>query len=198
MGGEFVMNNFHQCLEYSLGAREKFDESLLIAHIPNCVSVKKTGLDLDRAGIDYIATLKDGATVTIDSKTRQPGVWKYWKYGEPELALEAYSIEEKRVVGWLFKRSAVHPDYILYTFDRRDTDKFYFIPFILLKRAAFGNWKAWERRYGLTKQPNKGYTSTAIFVPASLVLKAVTDCMTGTVQQFHTAPYQSAGGFSYA
>lgn len=173
------MNDFHQCLEYSLGAREKFDESLLIAHIPNCVSVKKTGLDLDRAGIDYIATLKDGATVTVDSKTRTPGARRYWKHGEPELALERYSVVENKTIGWLLKKSPVHPDYILFTFDRADTDKYYFIPYLLLRKATYAHGKTWRGWFGITRQKNRGYHSDAVFVPASLVLKAVTDCMIG-------------------
>ena len=75
---------------------------------------------------------------------------------------------------------------ILYTFDKQDTDKFYLIPFVLLHKAAFDNWKEWERRYGIKEHPNTGingrqYHSSGIFVPASILLKTVSNLMTGAV-----------------
>ncbi|MBR2265211.1 MAG: hypothetical protein IJ882_00815 [Paludibacteraceae bacterium] len=175
------MNNFTACYEYSIGNREQFDVSLLERIIPSCAGVVKTETEIDKQGVDYIATLKDGSSVTIDAKTRQPGARKYWS-GEPELALEQYSVVQRKKVGWLFKRSPTHPDYILYTFAKEDTDKYYLIPFILLKKAAFENWKQWEQRFKIKYQPNEshgGYTSSALFVPASTLLSAVAEQMSG-------------------
>lgn len=182
--GRERLNDFYQCLEYSLGSRQEFDISLLISHIPDCVSVEKTDVETDKSGIDYIATLRDGSQVTIDAKTRKAGATRYWKHGEPELALERYSVVEKKIVGWLLKDSKTHPDYILYTFDRRDTDKYYFIPYLLLRKVAYRNGRIWRDTYGLTKQPNHGYYSDAIFVPASVVLKAVYATMCGQIPEY--------------
>ena len=176
------MNNFDKCFEYSLGSRERFDISLLRQVIPNCKTVEKTQSDTDRQGVDYIAYLKDGSKVTIDAKTRQPGAKRWWQHGEPELALEQYSVKETKKVGWLFKRSTIHPDYILYTFDKADTPKYYLIPFMLLRKAAFIKWQEWARKYLIKPQPNEthgGYTSTAIFVPASVLIAAVAEQMAG-------------------
>lgn len=178
------MNNFNQCYEYSLGARERFDTSLLSKFIPNFKSVIKTDSETDKKGIDYIATLRDGSTITIDAKTRVKGSSKYWKNNEPELALEQWSVVEQKKVGWVFKDSDQHPNYILYTFDRSDTDKFYFIPYLLLRKAAYRNWKQWEKMYGIKYQPNNshgGYTSSAIFIPANTLISAVSNEMISAV-----------------
>ncbi len=178
------MNSFTDCFEYSIGSREQFDIELLKSHI-RCESVEKTDDETDKLGIDYIVTFKDGSKMTVDAKTRKPGAKRYWTDG-PELALEQYSVVENKKIGWLFKRSETHPDYILYTFDKSDTDNFYIIPFVLLKKAAFINWSEWEKQFGIKKQPNSdfnGYTSSALFVPASIVLEAVAKQMTGTRQR---------------
>lgn len=179
------MNNFQQCFEYSIGQRELFDENVLRNVIPRCVSVQKTDAYTDKQGVDYIVTLRDGSQFTVDAKTRQKGAKRWWKQEEPELALEKYSVVELKKVGWLFKDSAVHPDYILYTFDKSDSDKFYLVPYVLLRKAASKRWKNWESQYGVKKQPNSshgGYTSDAIFVPASVLIGAVAHEMTGAVQ----------------
>lgn len=177
------MNNFRDCFEYSIGNREIFDISLLREYMPRGATIEKTKKDLDKLGVDYVITMKDGSTLTVDAKTRKPGASKYWR-GEPELALERYSVVEQKIVGWLFKSSDVHPDYILYTFDAKDTKNFYFIPYALLRKAAFTNWRLWESRYGIKAQPNDshgGYTSDALFVPASIVVDAVSETMKGRV-----------------
>lgn len=173
------MNDFNECLEFSLGAREQFDFCILQSHIPKCERIEKTDIAMDKSGVDYIAHLRDGSTVTIDAKARKPGASRFWKNGEPDLALEQYSVCESKVVGWLFKDSNIHPDYILFTFDKSDCDKYYFIPFVLLQKAAWRNWKRWERQFQLLKQPNRGYHSSALFVPASIVCDAVKAVMIG-------------------
>lgn len=176
------MNNFADCYEFSMGSRKQFDIDMLKSHI-RCERIEKTNAETDKQGIDYIVTFKDGSTMTVDAKARKPGASKYWKAG-PELALEQYSVVEMKKVGWLFKESTVHPDYILYTFDKADANCFYIIPFVLLKKVAYTHWRDWERQYGIKKQPNDsfgGYTSTALFVPAGVLLDAVSEEMTGRV-----------------
>lgn len=176
------MNYFNDCLAFSLGEREAVDAEILKELIPDCVKVDKTDVEMDKSGIDYIATLKDGSTVTIDAKTRRPGAKKWWNYGEPELPLEKYSVVEIKEIGWLFKDSKVHPDYILFTFDKSDTDKCYFIPYTLLRKACYRNGREWKAKYPLKVQPNIGYSSNALMVPASVVINAVRDCMEGMVK----------------
>ena len=178
-----MINDFKKCFQYSLGAREKFDESVLLKLLWKSVNVKKTDKDTDKQGVDYIVTFKDGSIATIDSKTRMPGSSKFWKHGEPELCIERYSVVEEKIKGWLLKESDIHPDYILYTFDAKDTPNVYLIPFILLRNATFKHGKTWRDTYGLKVQRSEyktEYHSDALFVPASIVIKAVSEEMMAT------------------
>ena len=76
--------------------------------IPGCVSVEVASLELDLKGIDYIATLKSGRTLNIDAKTRERGCSAFWKNGEPDLALERYSVVpdgcHKGKMGWTLEQ----------------------------------------------------------------------------------------------
>lgn len=134
---------------------------------------------MDKSGVDYIATLKNGAQILIDAKTRMKGCSKYWK-GEPELALEMWSVKEQRKIGWTLKEDT-QCDYILYTFPKEDSDRYYFIPFQLLRIAFLKNGRNWYSTYGSKLQLNHSYHSEAIFVPASVVLQAVQAEMTGYI-----------------
>ena len=106
------MNNFYEKLSYSLGHQQTVDCNILRSHIPKCIGVEKTSVDIDRAGVDYIATLQGGTKILIDAKTRTPGCSRYWK-DEPELAIETWSVVEKKIPGWTFNEKS-DVDYILY------------------------------------------------------------------------------------
>ena len=174
------MNLWNEKLAYSLAAQQDFDISLLKNHIPHCESITKTDIALDKSGVDYIATLSDGAQILIDAKTRIKGASKYWKFGEPELALEVYSVVETQKLGWTLNDST-NVDYILYTFDKSDADVYYFIPFQLLRKVFWENGRNWVDAYGLKIQSSDCWQSTAVFVPASIVLKSVYATMSGTL-----------------
>ena len=105
------MNNFYEKLSYSLGHQQTVDCNILRSHIPKCIGVEKTSVDIDRTGVDYIATLQGGTKIFIDAKTRTPGCSRYWK-GEPELAIETWSVVEKKIPGWTFNEKS-DVDYIL-------------------------------------------------------------------------------------
>lgn len=172
------MNNFVEKLQYSLGKQQTFDIAFLKNHIPNCREITKTNLEQDRAGVDYVATLDGGAKIFIDAKTREKGCSRYWKFGEPELALEIYSVCEKKKLGWTLSDST-NVDYILYTFDKSDTDDYFFLPFQLLRKIFWENGKDWVGRFGYKIQKSDSWHSWAVFVPASVVLATLTNSMKG-------------------
>lgn len=174
------MNLFRQCYNYSIDRQEedkKIIQNFFTHEHQKCIGVEKTEIQQDREGIDYIATMENGSVVYIDAKTRTPGCSKYWKSGEPELCIETWSDFTNRKIGWTFKESNV--DYILYTFSQDDTEKFYMIPFQLLKKASSQNLEDWRNTYQTKIQKNVGYYSEAIFVPATIVLIAVAEQMAG-------------------
>lgn len=177
------VHDFNQKLEFSLSAQQKIDLDLLKRIIFGCVSVEKTDVELDKTGIDYVATLRRGAKINIDAKTREAGASRYWQHGEPEIALEIWSkVPDERsdgVVGWTLKENS-DVDYVLYTFQPEDSNRFYFLPFQLLRQAFARNFKTWCDTYHRKYQPNKTYKSQAVFVPASVVIAAINKEMTGT------------------
>lgn len=171
------MNNFYEKLSYSLGHQQTVDCNILRSHIPKCVNVEKTSVDIDRAGVDYIATLQGGTKILIDAKTRTPGCSRYWK-DEPELAIETWSVVEKKIPGWTFNEKS-DVDYILYTFPKEDYAGYFFIPFQLLRSASISCYPDWIKRFPKHYQRNNGYTSEAMFIPANVILAEVKREMQG-------------------
>lgn len=175
-----MKHSFQEKLEFSLGARQTFDLELLKNNIVGCVSVVKTDAEADRAGIDYVATLRQGAQILIDAKARAAGASRYWKYGEPELALEVWSIcptaGKPGKVGWTLSESS-NADMILFTFE--DAKVFYLLPFQPLRMAFQKNYSSWLRTYGSRKERSTRWTSEAVFVPASVVMDEIRRQMRG-------------------
>ena len=170
------MNDWNQKLNYSLKIQQKRDIEILSGYFPDCVSVLKTGVQEDLKGIDYIVILRGNARIFIDAKTREKGCSTYWKHNEPELALEVCSVIEKKKKGWTLSTSS-NVDYILYTFDKYDTEKHYLLPFQMLRRAFKIHIFKWVDKYGLKRQRSDSWHSSAVFVPVSVVLKSIYDSM---------------------
>lgn len=187
-----MIHDFVDKFEFSLGKREQFDMELLKESITGCVDIKKTDEETDKAGVDYIATLRRGAKVLVDAKARDKGASKYWKNGEPELALEIWSVcpseNSEGKVGWTLNENS-EVDLILYTFDPSDCNSFYLIPFQNLRLAFIKNFREWKSKYGVKEQESKkeesgkNWTSKAIFVPASVVIRSVSETMTGQTRR---------------
>ena len=136
------MNDFYEKLRYSLSEQQTFDCNILKSHIPNCIAIKKTDTATDKTGIDYIAELDGGAKIYIDAKTRTPGCSRYWR-GEPELAIEMWSVVEKKKVGWTFSKKT-NVDYILYTFPKEDYSGYFLFRFsfcVQLRNVVISNGK---------------------------------------------------------
>jgi len=182
------MHDFGSKLRASRGIRELTDIETLRDMIPGCVSVIKTDEQTDRNGVDYIATLRRGAQILIDAKTREPGASRYWNGGGPELALEIWSVRpggkyntprERAKVGWTLCE-AKETDMIYYTFDPSDCFDVFLLPFQHLRIAFRQNWPIWSKRYLSKTQDSFTWESLCIFVPANEVLKAI-----DTVERCH-------------
>ena len=145
-------------------------------YFPQCVAVEKTDVEIDRQGVDYIATLRGGAKIFIDAKTREKGASRYWKHGVPEIALEIYSVVEQKKIGWTLSSSS-KAHYILYTFDAADSEEFYMFPFQILRKAFYKNGRRWIDEYGQKTQASDKWHSSAVFVPANVVLQEVSEIM---------------------
>lgn len=175
-----TIHDFATKLEYSRGVRQATDLDTIRALIAGCVNVEKTDEEQDRAGVDYVATLRKGGLVLIDGKTRTPGCSRHWRNG-PELALELWSVRPENgregKAGWTVCETK-NVDYILFTFDPKDSDKVFLYPFQLLRMAFRAHYKSWkESGYKTDIQDSGGWHSECIFVPESVVWQSLRTVM---------------------
>ena len=177
--------DFDERLSFSQGKRGERDAEILRQAIPHCVDVKKTSEELDRKGIDYIATLKGGAEIGIDVKARDRGISKYWKNGKEDLVLEVWSVcpdeRNEGQLGWTLS-DKTNVDLILYTFDVEDTKSYYLLPYQLLRMAFLRNGRKWLKDYGVRYSHSKSWSTQVVFVPASVVMDAIRAEMQGTAK----------------
>ena len=183
-----AVHDFSQKLGFSAGANVRRDMEQIAAALGGaCVRVEKTDVETDKAGIDYMAYLRNGAAVGVDAKRRERHCSRFWRDGVPELAIETYSVFDTKP-GWTFS-SASDVDYILYSFEPQDSDRYFFLPFQLLRLAALGNVRrvgdrrAWGGRFFSMRQDSGGWQSECIFVPAPVVLAEVQGLMAGQARR---------------
>lgn len=163
--------SFSERLQFSRGKREQTDIETLMNMIAGAVSVEKTDEKTDRAGVDYIVTLRGGAQIMIDAKAREGGIKKYWKYG-PEVALEIWSDIDRKTTGWTLNESK-NTDLILFTFDKDDSPECWLVSFQLLRIAFRNNIMRWKGEYKIaiqeSDQNGRTWRSQCIFVPIAQV-----------------------------
>lgn len=174
--------NFQERLEFSLGEQQLTDIETIKSMLAGCVSVNKSSsLDLEKAGIDYIAVLRGGAEVYIDAKTRDSGCSKWWSNKQPELALEYWSVRPdgkyhtpraQSKAGWTLSESK-KTDLILFKFDMADCLNVYLISFQLLRIAFRRNQSLWRKKYRTAPQDSGSWESECVFVPVHVVYEAV-------------------------
>lgn len=182
-----MIYDFDERLEFSQCKCEERDMNILKLAIRDCVDVRKTDIETDKNGVDYIATLNGGAEIGIDVKTRDKGASSFWKHGEAELALEIWSVCPDSVNnkagkwGWTLSNKT-NVDFILFTFDATDWDKFYLLPYQLLRMAFFRNGREWVNKYFHARQISNNWQSEAVFVPVSVVIEAIKAEMQGEIK----------------
>jgi len=178
-GINIIVHDFTQKYEFSRGKSEQDDIIILKNNIVGCVDVIKTSKRDDKKGIDYKAYLAGGAELKIDAKNREKGASKFWKYGEPELALETWSAHPSKTrplgkPGWTVDDSK-EVDLILYKFDISDSMLVYLLPFQHLRWCFLKNLDKWISSYGEKVQFSNGWKSKCVFVPANSVIDAIQD-----------------------
>lgn len=185
-----MTHDFNQYLAWSKSNLGPEDGLTIKAMLPGCVNVEPSSELLDKAGVDYVATLRRGAQVLIDCKTRQKGCSRYWRQG-PELALEDWSVcpggkyatpNHKSKVGWtLCEKKTV--DLILFKFDPEDCRDVFLVCFQLLRSAFHRHYREWLTQFKTDTQDNHRFQSHAVFVPSELVLQAIDSCSRGQLSR---------------
>lgn len=175
-----MITSFFDKLAFSRGQREQSDIETLMVMLPGCISIIKTDIETDKAGIDYIAALRKGATILIDAKAREPGAAKWWRNG-PELALELWSVKPggkyntpktRARTGWTLCEQK-QTDLILFTFDPLDTNDVFLFSFQLLRIAFRQNASHWRQVYKIGIQDSGSWESECVFVPVNVVASEV-------------------------
>lgn len=188
--------DFHERLAFSTGARQATDADTIMKLLDGCVSVRPTETIGNDNGVDFIATLRGGAVVNIDVKTRQAGCSRYWNRStkEPELAIEKWSVmpggqydtsEDRAKAGWTIDESKA-TDMILYTFDPSDSCLAFLLPFQSLRLAARRMIQNWMKRFKVDVQQScrgtSKWQSQCVMVPASEVISAIEITFSHTIE----------------
>jgi hypothetical protein len=132
--------------------------------LASAVSVRQDGW-AQRGGIDRLLSLSCGRTYTVDEKVRSQD----W----PDVLLEQWSDEARRVPGWIQKPLAC--DFIAYAYAPSGTC--YLLPVAPLQRAWRRRGREWLERYGVRRALNPGYVSTSVPVPRDVLMNAITESM---------------------
>lgn len=175
-----MIYDFDERLKFSKALRRESDEATLKVLFPTCLHVVKTDTEMDRAGVDYVVTLRRDARLLVDAKARDLGCSKWWKAG-PEVALEVWSVapggryntpEHKAKAGWTLDESK-NVDLILFTFHPDDHEFAYVRPLPLLREAFRRNYHAWTAAYKTDTQDSRRWQSRCVFVPLGVVDDAI-------------------------
>ena len=148
-------------------------EDVIMANIPGACHVYRAHLSNDRQGTDYWVELANGNHLSVDVKSRSED----WATKPPplradDLALETWSVVEKRVVGWT-RDAKKRTDYVLWFW--QDTGRWCLIPFPMLCGVFSDKWQEWASMYKTRKQytPGRDYHSECVFVPRKEVWAAI-------------------------
>jgi hypothetical protein len=152
-----------------LAAAEKQDIAAMcrLDTLFHSLKVAKATTEEDKAGTDFWLTFA-GGRLSVDLKLR--GVDPVVDFGRDDLVLETWSVYETRKPGWT-RDPAKLTDVVVWWW--RPTDRIAILPYRILRDVFNEHWKEWAWKYDEMIQPNRGYTSRAVFVPSPLVLSAV-------------------------
>lgn len=156
----------------SLAASERYSDAdwwlpiyrRAFPRLASAVSVRQDGW-AQRGGIDRILTLECGRTFTVDEKVRMEN----W----PDVLLEQWSDEARRVPGWIQKPLAC--DFIAYAY--APSGVCYLLPVAPLQRAWRQRGREWVQRYGTRRATNPGYVSVGVPVPRPALMMAIAEAM---------------------
>ncbi|MBN3536381.1 hypothetical protein JYA61_06330 [Sphingomonas pseudosanguinis] len=106
-----------------------------------------------------------GRTYTVDEKVRM----HEW----PDVLLERWSDEARRVPGWIQKPLAA--DFVAYAYAPAGTCLL--LPVVPLQRAWRQHGRKWINLYGTRSAQNPGYVSVGVPVPRHVLMQAIVEAM---------------------
>ena len=176
---------FKERMALSQGISDQKDfAQILIANIPAALAVQKASNEHDRQGTDYWITRKNGGPLSVDVKVRLTDfAYKCGKNQADDLALEYWSVQEARVVGWTLDQRKM-TDYIMWYW--ADSGRWCLMPFPLLSAVFAQNVTEWVGEYRkacqkTTRADGSHYHSWCVFVPRNVVWMAIQQRFGGVV-----------------
>ena len=161
-----MVHNFEESLAFSQNQSDApFWGEVYRSAFPNLQTMTCVRQDgwAQRGGIDRILVLKSGKTLAIDEKVRKED----W----PDILLERWSDEEKKVPGWVQKDLAC--DFIAYAFI--PSQKCYLLPFLTLRRAWIKNGRIWIQNHREIRADNGSYTTVSVAIPIDILMDSIID-----------------------
>jgi hypothetical protein len=156
--------SFHDQLVISTGtSANRAIGEILMGVIPGALRAIQALPVNDRQGVDWWIETKSGERVAIDCKIREDDPLP--KYKKDDLALEVWSVVEKKVVGWSLDETK-RTDYVFWLF--KDTGRWCVVPFLMMVRAFKSRkdeWTASGSGYRVARQKTDNrYHSECVFV----------------------------------
>ena len=163
----------------------------LLESVPASVNIKKATEREDRNGTDYWIERDFGLPpISVDMKNRSMCPIK--EYGSDDACIETTSVYRgpggppwedsgRKRVGWsldIKKRT----DLIVYTWPTKEEGRrFWILYFPHLCAASINNWQLWVKEYGERKTLNNGYYTLNVYVPRTVIAKAMRELVYGEV-----------------
>lgn len=165
---------FDDRLVMSQGASTSLSiERILLDNIPGSLKANQAHEKNDRNGVDYWVEHASGKHLGVDVKVREKDFFNInSKYDD--LALETYSVKEKKILGWTLNESK-RTDYILWYW--KDSGRWMLVPFPMLLAVFKKNLNSWVSTYKVSMQKTPtisgGYHSECVFVPRKLLWEQI-------------------------
>jgi hypothetical protein len=143
---------------------------ILIANIPGAVNAMPAHSSNDRSGTDWWVEHRASKHLSVDCKVRKED-WTIKPRPQDDLALESYSVIEKKIVGWT-RDKAKRTDYVLWLWT--ETGRWCLLPFPMLCAVFTREWENWRSQFQTATQKTPrangaGYHSECIYVPRKVV-----------------------------
>ena len=160
--------DFDERMRMSDGVSVGADFSVILrTNLVDVVRVERASQTDDRNGTDWWAITNSGRRLSIDCKVRGTD---FALKGKDDLALETWSVVEKRIPGWT-RNPDKRTDFILW---RWSSGRWCMVPFPMLCRVFTEYWEVWRNEFQRAVQHTPrgngvGYHSECVYVPRRLV-----------------------------
>lgn len=171
---EKPVNDFQECLARSHAASDlPFWPECYRKAFPTMIAMHDHRQDgaHQRQGIDRSIVLSNGTTIWVDEKVR--GTNRITGKIYRDIALEEWSVEERKVPGWAVK--SLFANYVAYAI--APLGICYMLPVLQLQQAWANNSAEWKRKYFQVRARNSNYTTVSWAIPVPELFKAIGDCL---------------------